>query len=158
MVTKLFVIDLDLRTKWIVNAEEGMLEGMKEIYKTLKNRRREEAIKKWRYFYGDTVLIRATFYGRVKIVKWLLKKVKVDVNEQGLIGRTALHVAATMNQIPCARALLRYNAALLEDRYGDTPLDNAGSMVAYKEMKNLLKSHFNNDSNINHFNNGILIA
>ena len=158
MVTKLFVIDLDLRTKWIVNAEEGMLEGMKEIYKTLKNRGREEEIKKWRYFYGDTVLIRAIFYGRVEIVEWLLEKVKVDVNDQGLIGRTALHVAALYNQIPCARALLGYNAALLEDRYGDTPLDHARSMVEYKEMQNLLKSHFNNDNNNNYFYNDILVA
>ena len=131
---------------------DGNLEAMKAIYKIMENKGMGEEIKKWRDSSDDTALIKATRFGRVKIVEWLLEEVKVDVNEKRIIGDTALHTAARCNQLPCARVLLKHQAKLFKTYWGETPLDElyiGGQEEGYriiggrKEMENLLKTHFN---------------
>ena len=129
--------------KWFDNAKSGNLKAMKAIYKIMKNKEKEEDIKKWRSPHGWTALRNATVYRRVEIVEWLLDEVKVDINEQVMIGyHSALHLAARANKISCARVLLKHHAAILKDHEGLTPLDEA-KRCGYKEMENLIKTHFN---------------
>ena len=115
---------------------------MKAIYEMMKNKGHEEDIKKWRDPWDWTVLMEATYSGSVEVVEWLLGEVKVDPNEQIPNGECALHFATKKNQVSCAHALLRHQAALLSYEDLVTPLDVA-KLHGYEEMENLLKSHFN---------------
>ena len=138
----IFLIDLDLKIEWFKYTTSGKLEGMKAFYKIMKNKEKEKDIKKWRDSFGSTVLMNATFNGRVEIVEWLLDELKVDVNEQRMNGWSALHFAARLNEISCAHVLLKHHAAILNDHSGLDPLDWA-KIRRYEEMENLIETHFN---------------
>ena len=128
--------------KWYENARTGNLEGMKAIYKIMKNKEKEEDIKKWRDPFGVTELMKTTFWENVEIVEWLLDEVKVDVNERDGEGWSALHYAARFYNISCARVLLKHHAANLKNNSGLTPLDWA-KRTGHEELENLIKIHFN---------------
>ena len=78
---------------------------------------------------------------RANVLRWLIHEFKFDVNEQDRCGFTALHFAAYVNQMECARLLLDVGSQNLKDKWGRTPLDYA-KILLHKEMKNLIESHF----------------
>ena len=129
-----------LEDEWYYNSGRR-LKGIKEIYQIMKNQGYEVNFKMWRDDSDMTILLEATRQGNDEIVEWLLEEVKVDINEQGKHGFTALHYAVMLDRKSCALILLRHQAAHLESRYG-TPLYWA-KICENKEMQNLLKTHFN---------------
>ena len=106
----------------------------------MKEKGIEEDIKTW--VYGKyTIFQEASISGELNILKWLLHELKFDVNEKDGFEITALHRAASFNQIECARLLLDAGSQLLKDRWGDTPLDYA-KRNGHKEMQRLIESYF----------------
>ena len=92
-------------------------------------------------FGGYTILMEATRLRRPNVLRWLIHESKFDVNEQDRYGSTELHFAVSTNQMECARLLLDAGSQHLKDKWGRTPLDYA-EILLYKEMKNLIESHF----------------
>ena len=140
------MIASDLKEEWFKNEEEGNLDNMKNIYRIMKEKGIEEDIKDWRYFgdfgySGNTILHEATRFGRTNILRWLLHELKFDVNEKNNFGNTALHTAAYLNQMECARLLLDAGSQHLKDLWGKTPLDDAKTK-GHTEMQRLIESHF----------------
>ena len=113
----------------------------------MKEKGNEKDIEEWRYLHGpngrfdETILIEATSFGRLNILRWLLHELKFDVNEQNKNGDIALHVAVSHNQMDCARLLLDVGSQHLKNRWGNTPLDYA-KKNGHKEMKSLIVTHF----------------
>ena len=155
------------KEKWFKNALKGNIDNMRHIYNIMEENGYEKDIKNWRD-NGDcttlmeatmnerqnvlftkgcgvrTVLMTATMYDRRNTITWLLHKHKVDVNEQNRFGNTALHIAAMLNRMGCARLLLDLGSRLLENKYGYTPLDYAKN-IGNREMQKILLSHFHSD-------------
>jgi len=130
-----------LKNEWITSARIGNLEKMKNIYTIMKEKGNEEDIKDWRGSFDYTILLEATLSGSSNILRWLLHELKFDVNEQNKHGETALHLAATRNQMECARLLLDAGSLNLKNQRGITPLDWANSQ-GHTEMQRLIESHF----------------
>ena len=142
MTQNYFSVASDLKEEWFKNAREGNLDNMKNIYKIMKEKGKEEYIKEWRYLDVSTILLEASYSGKEDILRWLLHELKFDVNEQNRYGYTALHFAAYYNQMKCARLLLDVGSQHLKDHvHGQTPLHYA-KRNGYKKIQRLIESHF----------------
>ena len=163
----IFLIALDLKIEWFLNAKEGNLDNMKNIYKIMKEKGIEKDVKEFKSKFGNedvifysglkwsrlsefnpwwrhsnrTILMEASEFGRLDVLKWVLHKLQFDVNEQNSNGDTALHWAAHHNQMECARLLLEQGSQNLRNRWGSTPLDYAKKKW-HKDLQKLLESHF----------------
>ncbi|RZF44658.1 hypothetical protein LSTR_LSTR000610 [Laodelphax striatellus] len=71
--------------------------------------------------YNNTCLMIAAFKGNWDIVSYLLEK-GVDPDEKDHCGETAMHFAAQCGHIDIVKELLKYNAEMVENKYGMTPL------------------------------------
>ena len=88
----------------------------------MKEKGIEKDIKLWRDSDNYTILMVASWNGRLNILKWLLQEVKCDVNEQNSYFQTALHCAARNNQMECARLLLKQGSNLYNFNLATSPL------------------------------------
>ena len=109
------------------------------FYSGLKWSRLSEFNPWWRHS-NRTILMEASEFGRLDVLKWVLHKLQFDVNEQNSNGDTALHWAAHHNQMECARLLLDVGSQQLKNQWDNTPFDDAKSR-GHREMQNLLESH-----------------
>ena len=88
----------------------------------MKEKRIEKDIKRWRDSENYTILMVASWNGRLNILKWLLEEVKFDVNERNSYFQTAFHCAAYNKQVECARLLLKHGATLYNFNLAMVPL------------------------------------
>ena len=86
--------------------------------------------------YSNTILHKAAYYNRPKIIKHVARRRLIDINAQDDLGYTALHHAAYNNNDECCRVLLEFNIDKnITHRSGYTAYD-----VAIKNGINVLKS------------------
>jgi serine/threonine-protein phosphatase 6 regulatory ankyrin repeat subunit A len=78
---------------------------------------------------GRTLLIHSALYNRIEIAKWLLEK-GAYIDEQDMLGLSALHCAVISNNCKVAKYLLEQGASIdIRDNFGNTPLMRAGLNV-----------------------------
>lgn len=76
--------------------------------------------------YNNTILHKAAYYNRPKIIKHVARRRLIDINAQDDLGYTALHHAAYNNNDECCRVLLEFNIDKnITHRSGHTAYDVA---------------------------------
>ena len=100
-------------------AMHGSLERMKEIAAKANPNAREAAS-------GRTPLHKASYFGHVKVVAYLVNEAGANVDAQDLDGDTPLHDAARFGHVNCVEALLAGGASVsIKNLDGKTPVELA---------------------------------
>jgi ankyrin repeat protein len=90
---------------------------------------------------GETALVVAAFWGRVKIAAMLIRR-RANVNVRAVDGVAPLHEAARMGHLKLCRLLLKHGADInAEDTDGNTPLGWAREYEESAAVLKLLRDH-----------------
>ena len=96
-----------MKERWLENARECNLKGMKEIYQRLRSIGLQREVKKFKDSNKWNALIIATMKGHLDICQFLVREDLVDVNSKNNeYGSNALHFAVINNQPEIAKWLL----------------------------------------------------
>lgn len=99
--------------------------------------------------FGNTPLMRASYYGRDTMVKKILgySECRRRIGQSTAVGQTALHFAVQSGSVTCVRLLLEAGASALKlNQLGETPMhrlawgEQDGQQEIY-EIIELLKAH-----------------
>lgn len=88
---------------------------------------------------GRTLLISASAYGRIGVVKYLLER-KSNVNAKDKMGFTSLHMATQYGHIEIIELLIKNGADInAQNAFGNTPIFYAPNQDAIEICKLLMK-------------------
>ncbi|XP_043933603.1 protein fem-1 homolog B [Protopterus annectens] len=93
--------------------------------------------------YDNTCLMIAAYKGHTEVVKYLLEQ-HADPNAKAHCGATALHFAAEAGHLDIVRELVKWNAAMVKNGHGMTPLKVAAESCK-SDVVELLLSHVDCD-------------